>query len=82
MMLCAREPKTFSPDTNTARVGIPEMWKKIDGGSNLLKRFRVEPGAYLKLGNVDPSYCGNQQSHEPAFLSCCFNYIRWTSCRT
>ena len=68
MMLCAREPKTFSPDTNTARVGIPEKWEKIDGGSNLLKRFRVEPGGYVKLGNVDPSYCGSQESHESALL--------------
>ncbi len=66
MMLCAKEPKTFPPETNTARANISETWKRIDGGSNLFKRFRVQPGAYVKLGNVDPSYCDNQQSNEPA----------------
>jgi PPK2 family polyphosphate:nucleotide phosphotransferase len=66
MMLCAKQPKTFSPEIHSARVEVPQTWKQIEGGSNLLKSFRVEPGAYVKLGNVDPSYCGSQESHEPA----------------
>ena len=70
MMLCAREPKAFSPDTDAAKVRVSEAWKAIDGGSNVFKRFRVEPGAYVQLGKVDPSYCGNQQSHQPAELLC------------
>ena len=65
MMLCAKERKTFPPGIHTARVKIPEMWKQIDGGSNQFKRFTVEPGDRVKLGNVDPSYCGSQESHEP-----------------
>jgi PPK2 family polyphosphate:nucleotide phosphotransferase len=65
MMLCAKERKTFPPGIHTARVKIPEMWKQIEGGSNQFKRFTVEPGAHVKLGNVDPSYCGSQESHEP-----------------
>ena len=66
MMLCAKERKTFGPGTHTAGVEIPETWKKIEGGPNLLKSFGVEPGACLKLGKVDPSYCGSQESNEPA----------------
>lgn len=66
MMLCAKEPKTFSPEIQIARVELPETRKQKEDGSNLLKRFRVEPGACVKLGNFDPSYCGSQESHESA----------------
>ena len=62
MTLCMKEPKTFSPD----RVEIPKTWKRINCASNPLKRFIVEPGTQVKLGSIDPSYCGNHESLEPA----------------
>jgi polyphosphate kinase 2 (PPK2 family) len=66
MMLCAKEPKTLSTQSHTARIEIPQTLKQIEGGSNLLKRFRVEPGAHVKLGNFDPTCCGSEESPEPA----------------
>ena len=66
MMLCETERNNvltshiLRPNSRSQR-----RWK-TDCGSNLLKKFKIEPGAYVKLGNIDPSYCGNHESHEAA----------------
>jgi PPK2 family polyphosphate:nucleotide phosphotransferase len=66
MMVCEAGSKTFSPDTITAKVKISEPLEDLSVGSNLLKKFKIEPDAKVKLSDIDPGYCGNYESHEAA----------------
>jgi PPK2 family polyphosphate:nucleotide phosphotransferase len=66
MMLCESERKTFSPASLIAKVKISEPLENLIVGSDLLKRFKIEPGANVELANIDPYYCGNYESHEAA----------------
>jgi PPK2 family polyphosphate:nucleotide phosphotransferase len=40
--------------------------ESLSVGSNLLKKFKIEPGTKVRLGNIDPCYCGGYESHEVA----------------
>jgi len=71
MIVSEAESKTFSSDMLTGKVKISGALEALSAGSNLLKsnllkKFKVEPGAKVKLGNIDPCYCGDYQSHEAA----------------
>jgi PPK2 family polyphosphate:nucleotide phosphotransferase len=66
MMLCESERKTFSPASLTAKVKISEPLENLIVGSDLLKRFKIEPGANVELATIDPYCCGNYESHEAA----------------
>jgi PPK2 family polyphosphate:nucleotide phosphotransferase len=66
MTLCETESKAFSPDMLSAQVKISGTSEALSAGSNLLKKFKIEPGAKVKLSNIDPCYCGDYESHEAA----------------
>ena len=66
MTLCETEPKMFSPSALTDRVEIAKPSGNLNAGSNLLQKFRIEPGAKVKLADIDPCYCCNYASHETA----------------
>jgi PPK2 family polyphosphate:nucleotide phosphotransferase len=66
MTLCETESKAFSADMLSARVKISGTLETLSTGSNLLKKFKIEQGAKVKLGNIDPCYCGDYESHEAA----------------
>jgi len=66
MTLCETERKTFSPASFTAKVKIPGPLENLTVASDLLKKFRIEPGAKVELSNIDPRECGNYESHEAA----------------
>ena len=55
MIVSEMEPETAARD-----VGIAE------GPLNRLKNFLVEPGARVKLGDIDPGWCGYHESYEAA----------------
>jgi PPK2 family polyphosphate:nucleotide phosphotransferase len=63
MMLCETESKALSPGTLTAQLKVSGNLEEPSSGSNLLKKFRIEPGADVKLGDIDPYYCGNHESN-------------------
>jgi PPK2 family polyphosphate:nucleotide phosphotransferase len=66
MMVCESESRTFSPDISSAKVTISGTLEAMSVESNLLTMFKIEPGAKVSLGNIDPSYCGRYASYEAA----------------
>ena len=45
---------------------ISQVSENLRGTSHLAEKLRIEPGAKVKLGSIDPFYCGNHESHETA----------------
>jgi PPK2 family polyphosphate:nucleotide phosphotransferase len=66
MTLCETERQKFSPASFTAKVKISEPLENLTVGSDLLKRFKIEPDAKVDLSNIDPRDCGHYESHEAA----------------
>jgi PPK2 family polyphosphate:nucleotide phosphotransferase len=66
MTVCETESKTFSPDVLSAKVKISGTLEALNAGANLLKKLKIEPGVKVRLGNIDPCYCGDYESHEAA----------------
>jgi PPK2 family polyphosphate:nucleotide phosphotransferase len=66
MTLCETDRQKFSPASFTAKVKISEPLENLTVGSDLLKRFKIEPDAKVDLSNIDPRDCGHYESHEAA----------------
>jgi PPK2 family polyphosphate:nucleotide phosphotransferase len=66
MMISEAEPKTFSPGGATAKAAVCEAKENAGIELDFFDRFIVQPGARVKLANIDPSYCGAYQSPEMA----------------
>jgi PPK2 family polyphosphate:nucleotide phosphotransferase len=66
MMIYETEPETLIPDASTATGSLPVALEKPGAESDLLKTLIVEPGAKVKLGDIDPGYHGRHKSQEAA----------------
>ena len=66
MMICETESKTCLPDTLTAKIKRSETLVDLSVRSNLPKKFKIEPDSKVKLGNIDPCFCGDHVSYEAA----------------
>lgn len=66
MNVCETESNAFPPETIPIKGTVAELPEEVITSSHPRNKFRVEPGAKVKLGNIDPCYCGNYESHEAA----------------
>jgi PPK2 family polyphosphate:nucleotide phosphotransferase len=66
MNVCETESNAFPPETIPIKGKIAGPPEEVITSSHPHNKFRVEPGAKVKLGNIDPCYCGNYESHEAA----------------
>ncbi len=65
-MVCEVDCNTIPRDNHTTKAKIQKLLENQGVGSNLFKKFKIEPGTTVKLGNIDPFYCGEHDSHESA----------------
>jgi PPK2 family polyphosphate:nucleotide phosphotransferase len=66
MTLCETQSKTVPLSTIAATVKFSDKSDAPSVESNILKKFRIEPGAKVRLGDFDPSYPGIHGSYEKA----------------
>lgn len=66
MTLCERESRRLLPDSFSANPEIPATLQDLSVGSDPLCDFRIKPGSTVRLGDVDPSHCGNHAAYETA----------------